>query len=372
MPQAISDDELNRLIASDPQIQQIIAGVWGNTPVGQRPGDTPKDLEKANGRASQQIQSVLESRGIKLPNHTFINPRSASVEHMKGWAGLPTAAKVAIIAGAAATGIGAAGALGAFGGAAGAAGGAGGGAAGAGGAAAAGAVPTAASIGGVTSGITGGVLPGTMVGGGAAGGSMTGAGFLNALKGGKSWTDLAGKAGSLIGAQQKGKAEGARETALVTQGQDRNAISRYEAEQRAQDEAARRDLDRQKYGSEEQGRNAKNALFSALLGGGMPRTSIDVPGIQSAKVSGGLLDALKNNPEALASLSMLKGQANKSLESGPTFTGGNLIKAPTLTPLPETGGAGNSFLNALSNIGQIVGGIEDPTKKKPPVNYGTT
>lgn len=118
MSSQISDAELNKLIASDPEIQQVIQSVWGTTPANQRPGDTPKNLEGANDRASKQIADILQRKGIQLPKHTFINPRSASVEHMRGWAGLPTAAKVAIIAGVAATGIGTAGALGAFGGAA--------------------------------------------------------------------------------------------------------------------------------------------------------------------------------------------------------------------------------------------------------------
>ena len=175
-----------------------------------------------------------------------------------------------------------------------------------------------------------------------------------------------GNVASVLGAQQGGKAKGAADTAGITQGQDRNAIALFQAKQAAENEAAQRDLQRQKFGADEQGRNAKNAILSALLGGGMPRTAIDVPGIQSAKVSGGLMDALKNNPDALAALSTLKGQAGQSLESGPSFTGGNAVAAPTLTPLPNTGGS-NSFLNALTSIGQIAGaGVSSlPAKKKP-------
>jgi hypothetical protein len=381
MPQTISDDQLNQLIATDPQIQQIIAGVWGTTPVNQRPGDTPKNLEQKNDAASKQIASVLQSRGIQLPSHTFINPRSAAVEHMHGWAGLPTAAKVAIIGGAAlATG----GALGAFGGlgAAGGAGGAGSAAVpsiGASSGLAAGAFPTIAGTAGA-----GGLLASTPIIGSAAlpfaggagnlaGGTVAGSsgGFLRSLKNlflpkGSNPLDLAGKVGSVIGKTQQGKAEGANQQAQTQQGQDRNAISLYQAQQQAQQQQALTDLERQKFGASEQGRNAKNAIMSALLGGGIPRTSINVPGIQSASVSGGLLDALKNNPDALKSLSMLKGQANTSLETGPSFTGGAMVTPPSLTPLPDTTGGGNSFLNTIAQIGQIAGAA-NPYYKKPTV-----
>jgi hypothetical protein len=194
-------------------------------------------------------------------------------------------------------------------------------------------------------------------------------GFMDILKGGLSLIPGVGPAlsagASILGKQQEGKAAGAASQAQLQQGQDRNALQLYRDSQAAQDEAARRDLDRQKFGAGEQGRNAKNAIFSALLGGGMPRTSINVPGIQSANVSGGLMDALKNNPDALKSLAMLKGQANTSMESGPTFTGGNMVAAPKLTPLPDMG-KGNGFLSAIANIGQIVGGVSPYLKKPTP------
>jgi hypothetical protein len=203
---------------------------------------------------------------------------------------------------------------------------------------------------------------GSIIGGVAAAPFTGGASLLPAILGG------VGAASSVLGKQQEGKAQGAATQANAQQAQDRNALQLYQAQQAAQQAAAQTDLERQKFSASEQGRNAKNALMSALLGGGMPRTSISVPGIQSGAVSGGLLDALKNNPDALASLSMLKGQANTSLASGPTFTGGNMVTAPTLTPLPDTTGGGNSFLSTLANIGQIAGAGyagSQAIKKKP-------
>lgn len=202
-------------------------------------------------------------------------------------------------------------------------------------------------------------------------------GFLDILKGGLSLIPGVGPAlgavSSVLGSQQAGKAKGAADTAALTQGQDRNAIALYQSKLQAERDAAQNDIERQKFSAGEQGRNAKNAIFSALLGGGIPHTSINVPGIQSAQVSGGLLDALKNNPDALASLATLKGQANTALQKGPSFTGGSLVAPPSLTPLPNMGKS-NSFLSTLANIGQLMGAAS-PYLKKPggvdePANSG--
>lgn len=206
--------------------------------------------------------------------------------------------------------------------------------------------------------------------GGIAGAPFTGgASLLPTILGG------VGAASSVLGKQQEGKAAGANQQAQTQQAQDRNALALYQAQQQAQNTAAQTDLDRQRFASGEQGRNAKNALISALLGGGIAPTRVNVPGITPASISGGMLASLKNNPEALASLAMLKGQANTALEKGPSFTGGEMVKPPTLTPLPDLG-KGNGFLNTLANIGQIAGSVSPFLKgsapQAPPMPYGYT
>jgi hypothetical protein len=140
---AASDDDVadafRTLINTDPDIQAVIKGVWGDGP---RPSDTPKNLEKANDAASKQITAILKQKGIQLPDRTFVNPRSGALEGHRGWSGLPTGVKIAIIAGAGAATLGAGLAI------------AGGGAAAAG-AGGAGAASTAGSGIGVTSGLGG-------------------------------------------------------------------------------------------------------------------------------------------------------------------------------------------------------------------------
>lgn len=363
-----------KLLQSDPDVQAVIQRVWGNTPVNQRPSDTPKNLEQANDQASKQIAQILQSKGVQLPNHTFINPRTASLEPQHGWAGLPTAAKIAIIAAAGATGIGAAGALGAFGGAA---------AAGAGGSGVAGAGAGAASAGGGllastpllsaapmigSAAATGGSLAGglgaagTIAGaagaaGAAGGGGMTAAGLLGTAAKAKPYLDALGSVSSVLGKQQEGAAKGKVDQATLNQGQDRNAISLYGAQNAAENQAAQTDLERQQFGTSNRSTTAKQALIGALLGGGVQPTSI-----KDGAASGGLLRSLNGNPNALAAMQALGSQGSQAQNTPLSFKGGNTVAPPTLTAMPQIDQGG--LMSTLAKLGQLAGATS-PYLKKP-------
>src|SRR5262245_48738420 len=103
--------------------------------------------------------------------------------------------------------------------------------------------------------------------------------------------DMAGDVGSVLGKQQQGKSEGAIKQADVQQRQDQLALQRFQQMQQAQDQAARMDLDRKKFTGDEQQRNARLALMSQLLGGGIAPTRVSVPGIAPAQISGGILES---------------------------------------------------------------------------------
>ena len=151
-------EQFRQLIANDPDIQRVIQGVWGNTPLNQRPSDTPDHLEKANDAASKQISQILKAKGIQLPDRTFVNPRTGALEGHRGWSGLSGLQKALAVGALGAGGLGAAGALGAFGGL-GAAGGAG-------------------ASGGIGSSIAGIGAPVTLGTGATTGGSMFGLGSI--------------------------------------------------------------------------------------------------------------------------------------------------------------------------------------------------
>lgn len=96
------DAAFRAIIDNDPQIQAVIRSVWGNASRDERPSDTPKNLEARNAQASKQITEILRRKGIELPDRTFINPRSGTIEGHRGWSGLNGLQKAAIIAAAAA------------------------------------------------------------------------------------------------------------------------------------------------------------------------------------------------------------------------------------------------------------------------------
>lgn len=160
-------------------------------------------------------------------------------------------------------------------------------------------------------------------------------------------------ASSILGKQQQGAAQGKITQAQLNQGQDRNAIDLYNSQQGAQFRAGDQDLDRKKWESENRGTTAKQALIASLLGGvGGPMTATS---IKDGKSSGGILAGLQNNPDAIAALRNLHGQADKAQMAVPNFAGGNILNAPSLTPLQQVDKGG--FLSKLANIGQIVGGV---------------
>jgi hypothetical protein len=158
-----------------------------------------------------------------------------------------------------------------------------------------------------------------------------------------------GTIGDVLGKQQQGAAQGQAAQANLQQGQDRNAVSLYQAQQNAQNQAAQTDLQRQSFESQNRSKTALQGLIGALLGGGVTPTSIS-----GGQASGGLLRSLNANPEALASMKTLGAQGASAQNTPTQFTGGELVKPPSLTPLPETGG-GSNLLSVLARIAQLGG-----------------
>ncbi len=374
----VDQARFHELLANDPEVQAVIRRVWGDGP---RPGDTPKNLEKANHAASQEIGAILKAKGVQLPPHTFINPRSGAIEAEHGWAGLPTGVKIAIIAGGT---LATAGALGAFGGGAalgstamsgsapmigsaaatggnlaggiggalaagGGAAGAGAGAAGAGGLLASSSLLSAAPMVG-SAAATGGSLAG------GAGAATAGGGGLMSTLSKLATSKGVGAVGNVLGKQQEGAAQGLVQEAQLGQGQDRNAVDLYSAQNQAQNQQANTDLERQKFTDTHRGTTAKQALLAALLGGDYKGSEVSVPGIQNAKVSGGMMDSLKNSPGVMAAMQKLAGQASTAQDTPLAFQGGQPVAAPTLTPLPQQG-KGSKMLDALSRIAQVGGAV---------------
>lgn len=348
------DDYFRRLVANDPDVQGVIQRVWGTTPVDQRPSDTPKHLEHANDAASKEITRILAGKGITLPGRTFVNPRSGALEGHRGWSGLNGWQKAAIIAAGAATGVGGLAAAGALGGGA---------AAGAGGIGATTGVP--AGLGSV--GATGVGLGGAAVGGSspwlaagvnagvnaaktkAQGGSWTDAALSGAtgaatggLGGQMSWTDLLTNPDTYSAiASIAGRAAGSKSDQRQVETSQTNQanladLALYTAGQNAQNQAGQLDLNRKQFSENARGGRGKQALLADLISN-MQDIAINVPGVQTASVTGGL------RPSAIGqvgrdSMAAMGKQALEALLTGDTFTGGEILPTPEYRPMPQQGG----------------------------------
>ena len=249
------------------------------------------------------------------------------------------------------------------------------GAGGAGGALASGAFGGGAAAGGAassampatTAGISGSVLPGaavaapTVAGGVAAGGAGVGtAGILGTLEKLSKYYQMAGDVGSVLGKQQAGAAAGKIQQTDLNQRQDQNALARYVTEQNAQNTAANTDLQRKQFETNNRGATARQALIGMLLGGGTYQPTKVGPG----GASGGLLNSLNANPEALAALKTLGTQAGTAQNTPLQFQGGNVLTPPPLTSVPKIDDGG--WLSTLARIGELAGAASPYVKPKTP------
>jgi hypothetical protein len=204
--------------------------------------------------------------------------------------------------------------------------------------------------------------------GGAAAAPFTGGASL-ALTAGGGLLDKVGKAGQVMGGQQSGANQARYAQGQLNQGHDRNALDRYGIEQRSQFDAGDLDLRRQTHEIDSRNRNAKTALISAMLNGGMPATSI-----ADGKASGGLAAKLRTDPDGMAAMRNLTGQADRAQMLPPQYVGGNLLQAPTLSDVPKID-IGGGKLGTLSKIMQVLGafgggGEDDEEKMRQPTNGG--
>ena len=169
-----------------------------------------------------------------------------------------------------------------------------------------------------------------------------------------------GSVGDVLGGQQKGAAQGQISQAQLQQNQDRNALDLYGQQQGAQDKAGQLDLQRKAYDTTSRGAAGKQALLAMLLGDYKP-SSVSVPGITPATFSGGMGESLKN-PQILELLKSIAAKGVTDQATPNQFTGGNLVQAPTLTPLPKQSKT-SGILDTIARIAQIGGAVAPMFKK---------
>lgn len=291
---------------------------------------------------NERTQSVIESHPVR----EFVNKISPYLMAAPAAGGLGYAA---------ATGTGL------FGGAGvGAAGGAGG----------AGGVP---SIGPIASGVPAG-LPGAVPGFGEA--VAAGGGGSSLLKWLSNPTNIgnilstAGDVGSVLGSSAAGAAEGRYREGLLQNQRDALRNQQYGTQQGAQFNLGALDLQRQQFGEQARGTRGKQATIGNLLQN-IQDVSLNVPGIAKGNITGGLRPSALG-PGGRAAGGELARQAMLKLMTPDTFTGGEILTPPELTPIPQPstleniGGAGGVIGNILGALGSNIGRPRG-TQQPPPI-----
>jgi len=171
---------------------------------------------------------------------------------------------------------------------------------------------------------------------------------------------IASAVGSIFGGASKGK-EQERQVQNNQQGDFNNSqIAKYQTEQAAQNQAGQLDLQRKMFSEDARAGRGKQAALADLLAN-LQDVSIDVPGIQTAKVSGGLRPSAMGTTgrQGMAELSK---QALAALMQGDTFTGGEILKGPQITGPAQAGGL-EKGLNWAGLLGSLVGGVGQSLKQ---------
>ena len=208
---------------------------------------------------------------------------------------------------------------------------------------------TAAQGGGVKDVLLAGATGG--LGGGAAGGSMSWADILKQVA-----TDPNTYAaiGSIAGNASGAKSDQRMQETANTNAFNNAETARYQTEQAAQNQAGQLDLQRKMFSEDARAGRGKQAALADLLSN-LQDISINVPGIQTANVTGGL------RPSAMGAtgrqgMAELSKQALAALMSGDTFTGGEILNPNPLTAMPKAGGT-EQVLDWVGLLASLGGGI---------------
>jgi hypothetical protein len=179
------------------------------------------------------------------------------------------------------------------------------------------------------------------------GASLAGIPAVNALAGAKSGSNPLTDASQLIGGQQAGKNNALVAQGNLNQGSDRNALTAYQDQQAAQNQAAQLDLQRQQYATKNRADVMRQALIGQLLGSG----SFQPTHVSPTGSSGGILASLNANPGALQALKTFGQQGSTAQNTPLSFTGGNILTPPTLSQTPKL----DTGSSALGRTGTTLG-----------------
>jgi hypothetical protein len=159
-----------------------------------------------------------------------------------------------------------------------------------------------------------------------------------------------------MGGQQAGQNNALATQGQLNQGADRNALQAYQDAQQAQNQAAQTDIQRKDFTNKNRGTTAQQALVGALLGGGLQPTHVSPTGS-----SGGVMNSLNANPDALAAMKLFAQQASQAQNTPLQFQGGQILAPPKLTATPQLNANSSGLTKTLQILGALgAGGITNP------------
>jgi hypothetical protein len=153
--------------------------------------------------------------------------------------------------------------------------------------------------------------------------------------------------GGILGGGAKAAADSRMTEGELRSRQDNALTAQYGIGQDAQMDAGSLDLQRKNFTEDARGGRAKQAMLADLLMNFKP-TSINVPGIQSAQISGGLQ---MGEGGRMAAGEMLK-QALMAQLQGDKFEGGGILQAPGVQGIPKAG-----LLEKIGGIAGLAGAV---------------
>ena len=167
------------------------------------------------------------------------------------------------------------------------------------------------------------------------------------------YLEIAKMVAPYLSSMAAGRSKGRADEASILQQGDQQANQQYGIQQQAQNQAGQLDLQRRAFQDQARGQRGKQALIADMISGYKP-TSVSVPGIQNAKISGGLHESIGDMGRA--SMGEMSRQALLKLMEGDQFQGGEVLTPPKASPLPQAGKF-DKFLNVAAGLSGLAGSL---------------
>lgn len=158
-------------------------------------------------------------------------------------------------------------------------------------------------------------------------------------------------AGTVLGNAAGGQADAQKSAAELEQERARTLANQYGTQQGAETSAGQLNLDRQKFNETSEAARLKRAIIGNLLGN-VQDTSISLPGITPATVTGGLRPSALGQGGRDASAEMVA-RALEQVRAGNTYSGGTVLPQPDVAPVGAQGGS--KGLNTAALIASLFG-----------------